>query len=257
MIDDENPTMRHVFHEAPPSSIDLAAVTRRSRARRLPKVIGIGAAGIIAIAGFGAFGVQAVAGFDGGVATAALDSAAGDAPVSGPAGADTQSNEALSSYDSGKRRAATDLNECAAAPIDAQPSALGLVMTIAIPDSAAASENVAGTVTLTNSSAAAVTVYTAQSPTITVSRSGAVVWQGTAALGSPVVEFTLEPGESRSYPVDFAPRQCTPSAGATDGASTVLPALPSGTYAVSAALDVWGVGDADLVMTPTTQLLLR
>jgi hypothetical protein len=256
MTADENPSMRHLFHETPATSIDLSAVTRRSRARRLPKVLGIGAAGIIAVGGFGVFGLQAVAGYDPGLATAALDSAADDAPVAGAAAPESQANEFSANSDEGKRRAATNLNQCGAAPIVAAPSARGLGLTMQIPDAVAASERIASTVTLFNSGDSAVVAYTAPYPTITVSRSGIVVWQGTAELDSADIEFTLAPGESRSYHVDFAPGQCTASDDTTSGGAP-LAALPSGTYQVSAALDVWGAGDAELVMSATENLRLR
>jgi len=50
--------LRHLFADAPEPRIDLAAVTRRSRARRLPKVLGIGVAGVLAIGGLVAVSVQ-------------------------------------------------------------------------------------------------------------------------------------------------------------------------------------------------------
>src|SRR5437773_1709862 len=80
------PNLRHLFDAPqPPSGIDVAAVVRRSRARRAPKMLGALGVSTLAIGGLLFGGIQVgLAGFG---TTAASDSAGSAPKVEAGAGA--------------------------------------------------------------------------------------------------------------------------------------------------------------------------
>ena len=57
------PNLRHLFDAPQPASaIDVASVVRRSRARRVPKVLGVAGVSVLAIGGLVFGGVQVLGG---------------------------------------------------------------------------------------------------------------------------------------------------------------------------------------------------
>jgi hypothetical protein len=267
MKDDESPVLRHLFRDAPAPTFDVAAITRRSRARRLPKLLGIGAAGIIAIGGVGVVGVQTSLGFGQNASTSALESTGADSGAANFGGAESQfgtpfpgsvDNQSIPSaqYDS-KRSAAEYINRCGSAPVEAPASALGLALSVDFARSASASSRIDGKVTLTNASGTAISGYSTAEPAITLARGGVVVWHSTALTSALEVPVELAPGESMTYAVSVAPVLCTADDETDAGFRSGLPPLTSGAYEISAAIDVMGVGDADLVMSPASVITLR
>ena len=223
--------LRHLFSAPqPPSAIDVAAVVRRSRARRLPKVLGITGVGVLAIAGIAVGGLQ----LGGGVSPAsdAAGMSAESAPMDGGAADQTFS-------DTIKRAPAEKLNLCtgAVAQLD---SASPLMLTVSFADATAGAASVEGTVTMTNTGTDAVAGYTAASPAITLAR-----------------EVSLAPGESMEYAASFTPVVCGVDDDLAESFRADLPAAAPGEYQVSAAIDVLGDYNALLVTGPAQTITLR
>ncbi len=264
MTDDKNtPDLRHLFGEAPTPAIDVAEVARRSRARRVPKVLGIGAAGVLALGGFGVIGVQALGATQFGGATSQIATDAGAAaPLAGSAtSGDVSSSEgAMSSGTSGgaiKRAPADRINLCTGTLAEVAPSQLGLTLAVDFANGSTGTAPIEGTVTMTNTSSATIVGYTAASPAITLSRDGIVLWHSNGPMIALAAQVDLAPGESMTYQASFTPVKCGVDDDLAEGFSDSLPALPAGDYQVSAAIDVMGDFAADLVTSPTETVTLH
>jgi hypothetical protein len=244
-----DPTLRHLFAATPPpGTIDVAAVVRRSRARRLPKVLGVTGVSALAIGGLVFGGLQVAGG--GFLASDAAGTSAEtfELPADG-----AMSSEAA---DEVKRAPAENLNLCTATVASVNSRATNLTLSVDFADAAAGTATVEGTVTMTNIGTDVVTGYTAASPAITLARDGVVVWHSNGVAIELAREISLAPGESIEYAAAFAPVVCGVEDDRT-GFRSDLPAAPPGTYEVSAAIDVMGEFDALLVTGPAETVTLH
>jgi hypothetical protein len=255
--DDKVPGLRHLFGDAPQPTIDLAAVTRRSRARRLPKVLGIGVAGALTIGGFSVIGVQYGLGAPGTVTALSLQDTGESGAMPGAPVKDELAGGLQSGYDNTKRSAASQLNWCGFAVVEQAPNNSGLTLRVAFSTASADTRVINGTVTLTNDGSETVTGYTANQPTITVAQSGIVRWHSANEPTGPDVSVFLKPGESMTYPASFTAVRCGIDDDLSGAISDDLPLLSAGTYQVSAAIDVMGDADAELVMSAPLAVTLK
>lgn len=243
-----DPTLRHLFSAPTTSTIDVAAVVRRSRARRLPKVLGASGLGVFAIAGIVVGGLQL-----GGAPSPASDAAGATAET-----LELGSEDMQSAYsDEIKRAPAEKLNLCTGTVAEIDSSATGLTLTVAFADAAAGAAVVEGTVTMTNTGVDAVTGYTAASPAMTLARDGIVIWHSNGPMIELARDVSLDPGESMEYSASFVPVVCGVEDDEGESFRDDLPAAPSGEYEVSAAIDVMGEFDALLVTGPAQTITLR
>jgi hypothetical protein len=221
--------------DVPSGEIDLAAVLRRSRARRRPRVILVGAASVLAVAAI-VVPVSVSALTTG--SSAGSSALAGEAPsvesATGSAGGVADSTAA----DPLKRGPADKLNLCAGPLAEVAPAPSGLVLTIAPVDAAATATAIPVVVTLTNTGPATVTGSTSAAPAITLSQNGITLWHTNGAVDSIGMVVDLAPGASMTYATTFEPVICGIDDDAADLFRSDLPAVAPGTYAVSAALDV-------------------
>ena len=233
------PSLRHLFDAPmPASSIDVGSVVRRSRARRLPKVLGVTGVSLLAIGGLVVGGLQV----GGGV------SPASDAGGTAMESADSSQ---LYSADEIKRASAEDLNLCMATPAGMADSTADLVLSMDFPDAAAGSASVEGTVTMTNVGTEQWTGYTAAAPTITLSQDSVVLWHTNGPAIQLARNVDLAPGESMEYSASFEPVICGVEDDSLESFRSDLPAAPAGQYQLSAAIDLLGDDDAVLVTGPT------
>ena len=246
----EPDNLRHLFSAPQPEgAIDVAAVVRGARARRLPKVLGITGVSVLAIGGIVLGGLQ----LGGGVSPA---STAGGASTESATTEDGGASAEMFS-DTVKRASADKLNLCTArvAALDIVDS--GLELTVDFPDAPAGSASVEGVVTMTNTGADEVTGYTAASPAITLSRDGVVVWHSNGPTIELAREVDLQPGESMEYAASFTPVVCGVEDDLAESFGTDLPAAPPGDYEVAAMIDLMGDSDALLVIGPAETVTLK
>lgn len=241
------PGLRHLFDAPlPESPIDVTAVVRRARARRLPKVLGVTGVSLLAI---------------GGIAIGGLQLGGGASPVSDAGGMSAASEAAdsseLYSMDEIKRAPAEKVNLCTGSLTDIADSGTGLVLAVAFPDAAAGSAEVTGTVTMTNVGTQQWDGYTAAAPAITLSQDGTVLWHSNGPTIEMARVVALAPGESMEYTASFEPVACGVEDDAADSFRDDLPAVPAGSYQVSAAIDLMGAFDAVLVTGPAQTVTLR
>jgi len=243
------PNLRELFRGDTPTlpAIDTASVIRRSKTRRLPAQIGIGGAFTLAIGGLGVAGLQGL----GGTAQTASDSTVSSAEQA-PAGPDGVKGmmEGEGTDAVIKRAPADRINLCGGPMAEVAPNELGLVLTVAFPDTAVGTAPVVGTATLTNTGANPVAGYTAPSPAITLSRDGIVLWHSNGMMIQSIQDVSLAPGESLEFAASFTPVVCGVEDDTAEAFRTDLPPVPAGDYHVSAAADVTVDGNAVLVTGP-------
>lgn len=244
------PTLRHLFDAPqPPSAIDVKSIARRSRARRLPKMLGAAGVGALAIGGVIFGGLQLGGGM---AATSNADGAA--STVESPA-MDAGSSELYS--DSIKRAPAEKLNLCEGTVAEPMANVSGLVLAVSFADADAGASTVSGTVTMTNAGSETITGYTAASPAITLAQNGTVIWHSNGPVIEMAREVALAPGESMEYAASFTPVVCSVEDDLGESFRAELPSAPAGVYQVSAAIDLMGDFNADLITGPAQTLTLR
>jgi len=210
--------------DTPAPPIDTARVIARARRRRLPRQVGAGAVGVLAIASIVVIGVPLTQPGSG-PATTSMESAPRD---------DGASDSTLEI----KRAPADRLNLCTGPLADFAPSSRGLILDVVFPPVAAAgSESVTGLVRLTNSGATAVAGSIVGAPAITLSQNDVVLWHSNGATGTPETRVELAPGETIEYSASFVPVRCGIEDDAAERFRSDLPPLAPGRYFVSAALD--------------------
>ncbi len=242
-------TIRHLFSAPQPEgAIDVAAVVRGARARRLPKVLGVTGVGVLAIGGLVFGGLQ----LGGGVSPASDAAGTSTEGMTSDAGG---SAEMFS--DTIKRAPAEKLNLCTGSVALLDTVDTGLELSVDFPDAVAGTASVAGTVTLTNVGPDAITGYTAASPAITLSQNGMVVWHSNGPMIDLAREVDLAPGESMAYEASFTPVVCGVEDDLAESFRADLPAAAPGQYEVSAAIDVMGDFDARLVSGPAESITLN
>lgn len=241
--------IRHLFSAPQPEgAIDVAAVVRAARARRLPKVLGVTGVSVLAVGGIVLGGLQ----FGGGVSPAsdAAGTSAESPQSDGGASAEMYS-------DTVKRLPAEKLNLCAAPVAQLDTMSGGLSLSVQFADAAAGTAPVEGTVTMTNTGVDAVTGYTGASPAITLTRDGLVIWHSNGPVPEIAREVNLAPGESMEYAASFTPVVCGVEDDLAESFRAGLPAAAPGDYQVSAAIDVMGEFDALLVTGPAQSITLN
>ena len=242
------PNLRHLFDAPQPTSvIDVASVVRRSRARRMPKILGVTGVSVLAIGGLVFGGVQ-VFGLPA-ASNIAGSAPAADSPMMSEAGDSGFSDDT-------KRAAAEYLNLCAAPVAVVAPSQTGLVLSVSFPDAPAGSTVVEGTVTMTNTGAETLIGYTAATPAITLARDNVVLWHSNGPTTQEAREVSLAPGASMDYAASFSPVVCAAEDDSRESFRTDLPAAPAGEYRVSAAIEFMGDFDAELVSGPASTVVL-
>jgi len=229
-------------------SIDTEAVIRRSRARRRPAQFAIGGALVLALGGFGVVGLQAL-GNNSPQATTVSQESAEDSDISTLGdGADTGYIE---------RAPADKINLCKGTVAEIAPSETGLELTVDFHDATTGATSIEGTATLTNNGTEPVVGYTAAGPAITVAQNGIVLWHSNGAMIAMAVDVNLAPGESLEYATSFQPVICGVEDDMAESFGEKLPPLPSGTYEVSAAIDVIGESATELVTGPASTVTLK
>lgn len=243
------PNLRHLFSAPqPPGGIDVETVLRRSRARRVPKLLGAMSVSVLAIGGLVFGGVQV--GLAGLGTTASLDSA-GSAPE---AGSDAGTDGA---YDSAKAPYALAFNACGA-PAVLPTSASDIAVTVAFPDSAMAGQSVEGTVTLTNTGSGRLTGYAGAAPLVTLAQDDAVVWHsGGANIAADTADVNLGPGESIHYVAEFEARACTADDEKASGLSNDLPPAEPGEYQLIAAIAFTRATGEEILLGTTQTIRVR
>lgn len=232
--------LRSLFHDAsaPPSSIDAAAIIRRSKRRRLPQQLGAGSALTLAVAGIG------VAGFTGlkGLAPMSASQTAADAPAGVSEGAPVPWSGADSAQSEPAASCATD----ALTDGDAQA---GLTVTTSFPETALTGQAVTGALTMTNTGAAPVEGI-AIAPTVTLSRGSEQLQYRDHSEAETNVD--LAPGGSVTLEFSFDAAECD-----YQGQPTGEP-LEAGTYTLSATLQLLpGDGSVRVVAGPASAITLR
>jgi len=229
-------------------SIDTQAVIRRSRARRRPAQFAIGGALVLALGGFGIAGLQ-VLGNNAPQATTAGAESSEDTEIS------TLGDDAETGYID--RAPADKINLCTGTVAEVASSETGLTLTVDFADAPTGATSVEGTATLTNNGTEPVVGYTAASPAITVAQNGIVLWHSNGAMIAMAVDVDLAPGESLEYATSFQPVICGVEDDMAESFGEKLPPLPSGTYEVSAAIDVIGESATELVTGPASTVTLK
>lgn len=256
----ERPTeddIRELFASASPATgnkpLDAGRIIARSRARRLPRQLAIGAVGALAVAGIAVVGIQSMV-------------RQPEASIMSQTDAAAPSVEGGQTFDTTKRAPAEKINLCAGTIADATPSFYGLRLDVAFPETAPAGTGaIRGIVHLTNTGSETVTGTTAAAPAITVSRNGTVLWHSNGPMIDPAVTVDLAPGQSMDYPASFTPVRCDVADDQAESFRTGLPALPAGGYYLSAAIDFQpdasmaqqGTPGVDLVTGPLAPITLQ
>lgn len=205
----------------PEHRLDASTIIARSRLRRLPRQLGAGAVGILAIAGIAVVTVPSML-------------------VTPPTTISTMEQPAAdSSTESMIKRAPADrLNLCTAPIAEVAPSRLGLQLDVVLPASApVGTAPVEAVVRLTNTSAATVTGTTGPAPAITLSQNGLTLWHSNGPEDSSAVLINLAPGETLEYAASFVPVRCDVDDDLAEQFRPDLPPLPAGIYELSAAID--------------------
>lgn len=233
-----------------PGGLDADRIVARAKARRAPRQVGGVLLGALALTGVGVLTVQTL-------------------PVTPPVAetamvAEDSSGAGGTELSDAKRAPAEKLNLCGAPVAEPVPSVSGLELTVEFPERATAGVGaIEGVVRMTNTSASRVTGTTAAVPALTVARDGVTVWHSNGPMILSLVVVDLGPGETLEYRATFDPVLCT----ADDEAEPFppdLPALESGTYELSAAIDFTPESPAadapalaDLVTGPRSTIVLE
>lgn len=241
--------LRDFFASTPaPGGLDAKRIISRSRARRLPKQIGAGAVGSLAVIGFGAVGVQSLQ-----VATpiSSMDQTA-EAPV------DTMESAA-------KRPPVEMVNMCGVPLAEVSPSFYGLQLDAVFPASApVGTEPVDGVVRMTNTSDIRVVGTTDPAASVSLSQDSITLWHSNGVMNRSIQIVDLAPGESLEYPATFTPVRCESDFDLEPGSGVELPPVPAGEYELSAliyfhpddSMPQTGTTELDLVSGPTSTITL-
>jgi hypothetical protein len=260
MPNPERPTeddLRDLFSSNSPASgkapLDAGRIIARSRARRLPQQLAIGAIGTLAVAGIAVVGIQSIVRPPSVSVMSQTDAAA-------------PSTEGAQPFAATKRAPADKINLCTGTVAEAAPSFYGLRLDVAFPETAPAGTGaIQGTVHLTNTGTQAVVGTTAASPAITLSQGGTVLWHSNGPVIDLAVAVDLAPGQSMDYPASFTPVRCDVADDEAESFRSDLPAVPAGEYDLSAAIDFQpdasmaqqGTPGVDLVTGPLEPITLQ
>lgn len=249
-----DPTLKNVFGNldgGPQLNVD--AILRRARRRRLPKQLAAGGVLTLAVGGIAVGSVQAFTPQQNASMSTAADSAA-DAPselyADGPAGSSATT-------DLIKRAPADRINLCTGTLAEVAPSQTGLVATTHFDTAKAGASVVRGTVTVTNTGTTMITGTSGSWVSITLSKDGIVLWHTNGAHDMMAREISLAPGGSVEYDASFEPVSCSVDDDLEEGFPAGLPPLEAGEYQVSAAIDIVVDENAELISGPTANITLK
>ncbi|PWB96202.1 hypothetical protein [Homoserinimonas hongtaonis] len=254
--------LKSLFSETPLSlgTIDTAAVIRRSRRRRLPRQVGVGSALTLAVAGIGVAGATGLRLPSSSMTmTSASDSGATVRESADGGFTPDEDFAGAAGGSAGTSLAPVEkLNPCAL-PIAEVASTTTLELYPQFPAVAEANGvPIAASVTLQNTGQGHIVGTTAASPAMTLSRDGVTVWHSNGPLIALAVAVDLAPGESMTYPASVVPVRCDEQDEAAESFRDGLPALPAGTYALSAAIYVTTAdGAVETVTGPAQQITLQ
>ena len=228
---------------------------RRARARRRPRVAIAAAGSVLAIA---AIAVPAVYSSYTSGAGGSTDSAfvAGDEAAAPEFASGAGDSAVTPQYD---RAPAEKVNLCSAPVAEIAPAENGLLLTVEPVTASATDRGIPATVTLTNGGTQQIFGTTGSRPALTLSRDGITIWHtnGPTDLMARIVD--LGPGESMTYQTTFEPLVCGVPDDEAESFRTDLPAAGTGTYLLSAAIDVShdDGSSVDLVTGPAVAVTLH
>ncbi|MGV8859361.1 hypothetical protein [Rhodoglobus sp.] len=218
---DENELRAHLAAgEKPAITIDTAAIVSRSKARRRPRQLAVGAVGVLAAASLLFAGISTFPR----TGDLMAGSAASDQSATreeGGAGADSEE-----SYIAPEDGAVSET--CGAIIPSSAATPYGLAIDLDIDRTVTASGSAFGTVRLTNTSDEAVTGTTASVPDVNLTRDSVSISHSPDAQILSVIPVNLQPGQSVEFAVSIAIYDCT----VIDTGGKVEP----GTYAISTSL---------------------
>jgi hypothetical protein len=230
--------LRDLLHDdgSEPGALDTADIIRRAKVRRRPKQLAAGIVGGVAAAGALAFVVPVALGLGG----AGLSAAGGSAADQSGAGDDAST---LKEYDAPESAtslpSAAALNLCGGTLSTLPPDPDGLELTVTPAGSAASGGWIEATVSLTNTGDEPFTGTVVGGAVVTLSGDGTVLWHSNGPTADIEAVVDLDPGESVSYPAGFEAVVCSPEDDASStGFRSGLPAVVTGPYELSAAIDV-------------------
>lgn len=152
---------------------------------------------------------------------------------------------------------AEKLNLCGGTVAEVAPSTTGLELSVDFPDASAGAKTVEGVAVLVNTGDTSFSGSSREFPAITLSRAGSVMWHSGAAQFDVGTSVVLQPGESLEYKAFFTPVFCSDERDLEYPSSERLPALPTGDYEVSAAIDLTSDDGVTLVTGPAQTVTLR
>jgi len=218
----EDELRSHLANSAHPSiAIDTTAVISRSRARRRPRRVALGAAGVLAVASLVFGGVSTYIGL-GNVNTSAsmtADDGTGGQP---------ESDSAAPSEVQLAPDALFDIETCGTTVPSEATTPYGLALELELLDDVVASGSAFGTVRLSNTSDVPVVGTTASVPDVTLARDSIAISHSPDTQISSVIPVNLQPGQSIEFAVTIRIFDCTTS----DTGGTVEP----GTYAIGSSI---------------------
>jgi hypothetical protein len=245
MVDNQEPDFSRLFRAAETDrvgTVDVDAVIRRARRRRIPKLIGLGAGVALAAVVFVGSGVI-------GLHTLGTTTSAGSASSASTAGIAPEANPA-------KDFGSAESGRCGSPPAGLTPTPNGLVATVAIPDAKAGQNVVDGTVTLTNTGPRPVHA-TAGAPMVDLVRNGIIAWHSDRTAVGSTGEITLDPGTSTRFPIELRTQLCRASEDKSGALPADLPAAPSGAYQVFASIELRIDGTSEFVNGPGSSFRIR
>jgi hypothetical protein len=237
--------------EDAPTVIDTAAVIRRSKAKRLPRQIGLATAYVAVAAGIFAgamFGLTHIPfSTSGGSESAATRGQHDVAPT--PATGDSAGKGALAAW----------FPVCGTAPKVSAAAAGRLAATVTFPDAASGSHRVLGTVTVTNTGSTTIRGTSDYSPIMSLLRSGNVVWHSNPSSVDPSQAFSLAPGQFMTFTASFSALRCTAQNESSDGGplASTLPALAAGSYDLIAQIDLRFGGSTTILTSSASSIRVR
>ncbi|MEX1079313.1 MAG: hypothetical protein WED09_09430 [Homoserinimonas sp.] len=234
--------LRTLFRDAPTpaSSIDAAAIIRRSKRRRLPQQVGAGSVLTLAVAGIG------VASFNG-LQGLTPSMTAADAPVGvAESGPFSESDEADGSM--AEQRSSCDSAALGETGLEAEVPA-GLDLSSHFPTIASTGEAVAATLTLTNTSAEPMNGVVLEQMVV-LARGGSLLSHRDQSAAQ--VPLNLAPGESMTLDFSFDAVDCD-----GNGRETGAP-LMRGEYDARAVLQLrLDDGPVTLLRGPVSVIMVR
>ncbi|WP_341952393.1 hypothetical protein [Salinibacterium sp. TMP30] len=201
MVDESDIRSHLVDAETPAIAINTDAIISRSKARRRPRQLAVGAVSVLAAASLVFAGVNTFP-RTGDLTTAGSMADESSTRMDSDAGADNA--ESYLAPD-----AVMDRETCGAIIPSQAASPYGLALELDLPGPVTASGSAFGTVRLTNTSDVAVTGTTASVPDVNLTRDSVSISHSPDAQILSVIPVNLQPGQSIEFAVSLAIYDCT------------------------------------------------